>query len=136
EYRKKAEQEGVMSATRFLGYRPDVKELIAISDVCVLSTHYEGQSNALLEYMALKKPIVATNIEENREIITNGKEGILVPEERPDLLAQAITLLLEDKKLAKRLGSAAFERVKKDHNIEKTALKTQELYDSICQRRK
>lgn len=131
EYKSIAQNLGLENV-HFLGQRNDVFDLLSTADLCVLSTFYEGQSNALLEYMAFKKPIVATDIEENREVIDNGKEGLLVPPKNPNELARAILTLLSNSKLSKKLAENAFKRVKKYHDIKRVAKQTEELYESLC----
>lgn len=116
----------------FLGYRNDVPELLKISDICVLSTFYEGQSNSLLEYMTMKKPVIATDIEENREVIDDGKEGLLIKPESPEGMAKAIIKLLENRKLREKLAENAYKRVKKYHDIKRVAKQTEELYEELC----
>ena len=66
--------------------------------------------------MAMKLPIITTDIEENREIVRHNKEAILVPVKSPHLLAQSIKLLLEDKQLANSIAENAYFRVKKNYN--------------------
>ena len=131
EYKKIAQQLE-LDNVHFLGQRKDVFDLLNIADVCVLSTFYEGQSNALLEYMAAKKPIIATDIEENREVMDNGKEGILVPPQSPNELARAILTLLTNQKLPQKLANNAYARVKRNHDIKRVAKQTEELYESLC----
>ncbi|HLC32916.1 MAG TPA: glycosyltransferase [Candidatus Nanoarchaeia archaeon] len=131
EYKKIAHELGIDAHIRFLGFRGDALELIAASDLCVLSTFYEGQSNSLLEYMAFKKPIIATDIDENREVITNGTEGLLVPAQHPEKMAEAILRVLNDAKLRKTLGMNAYARVCKDHNIIRVAKQTEQLYEEM-----
>ncbi len=114
----------------FLGYRNDVLELLSIADICVLSTHYEGQSNALLEYMAMSKPIIATDIEENREVIDK-HSGILVPPKQPKIFAEVIKKILHDPSLAKQLGENAHKRVKQLHDIKRVVRQTEELYEKL-----
>lgn len=133
ELKKKATQLGLNGNVHFLGYRDDVPELLAISDLCILATLYEGQSNALLEYMATKKPIIATNIPENREVLTHTKEGLLVPPKQPQQLAGAILTLLRDNKLRATLASNAYARVKKYHDIKRVAKQTEQLYEELLQ---
>jgi len=100
----------------FLGYRDDIANILSITDVWVSSSIFEGQSNSLLEAMAMKLPIITTDIEENREIVRHNKEAILVPISSPNMLAQSINLLLEDKQLAKSIAENAYLRVKKKYN--------------------
>jgi len=100
----------------FLGYREDIANILSITDIWVNSSIFEGQSNSLLEAMAMKLPIITTDIEENREIVRHNKEAILVPVNSPHILAQSIKLLLEDKQLANSIAENAYLRVKKNYN--------------------
>ncbi|GAH99846.1 unnamed protein product, partial [marine sediment metagenome] len=60
-----------------------------MTDIWVSSTLFEGQSNSLLEAMYMKKPIITTNIPENKEVIINNKEVILFPLKSPLNLAES-----------------------------------------------
>jgi len=100
----------------FLGYRDDIANILSITDIWVNSSIFEGQSNSLLEAMAMKLPIITTDIEENREIVHHNKEAILVPVSSPHKLAQSIKLLLKDQQLAKSIAENAYLRVKKKYN--------------------
>jgi len=105
-----------LSNVIFLGYRDDIANILSITDIWVNSSIFEGQSNSLLEAMAMKLPIITTDIEENREIVRHNKEAILVPVSSPHMLAQSINLLLEDKKLTKSIAENAYLRVKMKYN--------------------
>lgn len=131
EYKKIVSELRLEKYVHFLGYRADVLELVSVSDICVLSTFYEGQSNSLLEYMALKKPIVATDVEENREVITDEVEGLLVPPKNPKKMAEAIIRLLKDDVLRTKLINNAYEKVKKEHDILRVAKQTEKLYEEL-----
>lgn len=76
---------------------------VRAADVFVLNTGYEGFSHQLLEVLALGTPIVTTNVGGNPEVITHKKNGLLVPYDDREALVQAITTLLTDDELAKRL---------------------------------
>ena len=116
----------------FLGYRDDIANILSITDIWVSSSIFEGQSNSLLEAMAMKLPIITTNIEENREIVRHDKEAILVPISSPHMLAQSINLLLEDKQLAKSISENANLRVKKKYNQKDKINKLKNAYYHIC----
>ena len=131
EYKNIVHELGIEKYVHFLGYRADALELIYSSDICVLSTFYEGQSNSLLEYMALKKPIIATDIEENREVINDEVEGLLIPPKNPEKMADAILRLLEDETLRTKLINNAYEKVKKEHDISRVAKQTEKLYEEV-----
>jgi len=98
------------------GYLPQPVSIVAGADVFVLSSHSEGQGMVLLEAMAAGTPIVATDCPTTpRELLVDGKAGLLVPVEDPELMAAAIGHLLNDKDLGKSLREKAFSRVEAFH---------------------
>lgn len=112
----------------FLYERQDVPQLLQTMDLFVLPTLYEGMSNAILEAMASKCTILTTNIEENKVLITNNKEGILVPPKNSKLLANNLIRLIKNTKLRKELGEKAYKRVVEQYSIKKTIKLYGELY--------
>ena len=110
---------GMQESIHLLGLVNDVDALFEICDIYVNSSRWEGLPVSLLEAMAHKKPIVATNVGGNSEIIKNGETGLLVPPERPDLISEAILKVFEDRSLAGRLGAKAFELFKEHYSINK-----------------
>jgi glycosyltransferase involved in cell wall biosynthesis len=89
----------------------DVPAFVAGLDICVLCSRSEGLSNALLEYMACGRPVVATAVGATPELIEPGVHGLLVPPGDVDALTGALRRLLDDPVLAARLGAAARRRV-------------------------
>jgi L-malate glycosyltransferase len=94
----------------------DVPAFLAGLDVAVLSSRSEGMSNAVLEYMAAGRPVVATAVGANGRLIDDGVHGLLVPPGDPAALAAAIDRLLRDPALAARLGIAARRRVEERYS--------------------
>ncbi len=119
---------------RFLGYRGDIPNLLSISDIWISATLTEGQSNSLIEAMAMKKAIITTDIPENAEVARNGKEASLVPVSSPKKTANSIIRLIKNKKLASKLGNNAYKRVKEYFDIKHTVSKTEKLYVDICRK--
>jgi glycosyltransferase involved in cell wall biosynthesis len=95
---------GLGEATRFLGRCGELAELLSISDVCVLSSKAEGFSNAILEYMAAGRPVVATDVGGAREAIVEGETGYLVSSGDDEAMAARIITLLADPARANRMG--------------------------------
>lgn len=85
--------------------RSEALKLVKGSDVFVLPSRHEGLSTALLEAMAMGVPVVATRVGGNTELVEHAVTGLLTDPE-PIQLAQAISLLLEDRALARRLAEA------------------------------
>src|SRR3989344_2482777 len=131
EYKRIAHELALDEFVHFLGYRSDALEIVSASDVCILSTFYEGQSNSLLEYMALKKSIIATDIEENCEVITDEVEGLLIAPRSPDKMAEAILRVLNDASLKTKLINNAYVKVRKNHDIIRVAQQTEKLYEEL-----
>lgn len=107
------------------------------SDVCLLLTnsaiHGEGISNAVMEYMALAKPVIATDYGGNGELIENGRTGILVTDHRPETLTSAIVNLLQESEMAKRIGQSGKVRLEREFSLEKMIREYKRLYNTIFQ---
>jgi glycosyltransferase involved in cell wall biosynthesis len=105
-------ERGLAGSVTFVTDTDDPLPYVAGSDVCVLaSTLNEGISNAILEYMALSKPVVATAGGGTAEVVVNGETGILVPSHAPAALADQVVALLTSPARAVQLGQAGRHRV-------------------------
>ncbi len=81
---------------KFLGHRDDVDEIIEICDIGLLCTFSEGISNAILEYMMHKKPVIATGTGGTSEIVKDGISGYILPASSPILVANKIIELIDN----------------------------------------
>ena len=116
----------------FTGYREDVYPLLEIVDIFVMPSIYEGGLPlAIQEAMLMKKPVIATNIGGNNEIVLDGETGILVPSSDSVSLAKAIILLLKDKKRAEKLGEKGARRIKEYFSSALMVKKTEKLYEDL-----
>jgi glycosyltransferase involved in cell wall biosynthesis len=103
---------GLGGAATLWGYREDVPEILAASDVCVDGSHEGlGITGALRESLAMETPVVATCAMGNPELVEDGVHGLLVPPRDPDALAAAVLRLLADPAWARALGRAGRRRV-------------------------
>ena len=107
-----AKQLGLADRVRFLGDVDDMPRLLATAHLLVHPSKSEGLSNAILEGMAEGLPVVASAVGGNPEIVADGVSGLLVPPERPDLLAAAIRRLLDDPSLRGRFGAEGLQWVR------------------------
>lgn len=112
----------------FMGYRDDAREILEIFDVFVLSSLWEGFPLVVLEAMAANKPVIATRVAGTAEAMVDGKTGILVPLRDSKRLAESITKLLADQRLAQKMGVAGRHRVNKYFSAERMADDTERLY--------
>jgi glycosyltransferase involved in cell wall biosynthesis len=103
---------GLGDAVAIWGYRDDVPELLAASQVSVDASHVGlGITGTLRESLAMETPVVATRAMGNPELVAHEEHGLLVPPRDPDALAAAILRLLADPSWASALGRAGRQRV-------------------------
>jgi glycosyltransferase involved in cell wall biosynthesis len=114
-----------------MGFREDVKELLHVMDVFVLSSISEGLPMAIVEAMAASKPVVATKVGGLPELIVPDFNGFLVSPGDPSALANKIMVLLNDKKLREQFGARSKEIVENKFSLEKMIGKYQNLYKEL-----
>jgi glycosyltransferase involved in cell wall biosynthesis len=126
---------GVHDRIAFVGFRSDVADFYAAFDLLVVPSRHEGFGRVLLEGMAAGLPVIATGAEGIPEVVVDGETGLLVEPGRPEALADAMMNLLGNPDLARRMGRAGRERVKRCFTIEAQAQAMQALYDEIISSR-
>lgn len=128
---EQARRGGLAGRFQLLGSVADVPKFLSGLDVAVLCSHAEGMSNALLEYMAAGRAIVATAIGAATELIEDGTHGLLVPPGDAERLAEAIGRLLDDRHLARRLGEAARRHAWKCYSREAMVRRFEDFYEQL-----
>jgi glycosyltransferase involved in cell wall biosynthesis len=121
---------------RMLGRRRDTVELYHLLDVAVLSTHYEGMPNVVMEAMASRRPVVATAVDGCAELIEDGVTGLLVPRRDPRALAEAIARVLDDNALAARLSEAGRRHMREEYSLEQLSERHERLYTELLARKR
>ena len=122
---------GIADRTFFIGRCQDIGSVLAISDVCVLSSSSEGFSNSILEYMAAARPVVATDVGGAREAIVHGDTGYLVPAGDHDGMAEHIISLLSDPDGARSMGESGRRRVNEKFSSLKQLQNVESLYTEL-----
>ncbi len=124
----------------FAGEQKDVESIINTFDIGVLATntevHGEGISNAILEYMALEKPVIATTGGGTNEIVDQGSTGYLIEPNSPEELADRLVQLLNNADEAYRMGEAGKKKIEQMFSIEKMIGAYDELYRKLKNREK
>lgn len=111
---------------QWLGFRDDIREILALTDIVVLPSYYgEGLPYVLLEGMAMSKPIVTTDNVGCREVVDEGRNGFLVPVKDSHALATAIGVLLRDKKKREQFGD--YSRRKMEAEFDQRSINPQVL---------
>jgi glycosyltransferase involved in cell wall biosynthesis len=113
---------------RFLGYRVDVPDLLAASDMFVLPSITEGMPLSVLEAMAQRLPVIATPVGGVPELVESGREGFLVPVSDVTALAERMGELLEDPALRERMGRAGLRRVEEHYSWAQMCSAYEQLY--------
>ena len=110
---------------KFLGYRDDVNQILPICDIFVLPTLHENLSCALLEASENGLPIIATNVGGNKDVVSNGINGLLVPVSNPEAIKEAIISLYDNDELRRQMSINT-------ENILKTKFSESSVTDSIA----
>ena len=116
---------------RLVGWTDDVAGFLAKGDVFAFPSHQEGFPLTLLEAMSVGLPVVATEIDGPIEILKDGVNGRLVPDDDPDRLAEALAELIGDGETAKRYGAAARRLVLEDYGPGELARRLEAALDGM-----
>ncbi len=128
ETRALAVQLGIADRVSFPGATNRVGELLAGSDIFVLSTFFEGLPISILEGMRAGLPVITTDVGGSSEAVTDGVNGYLVNIGDIEGMRKRLVSLLEDASLRVRMGAASRARFEQDFRLEKTAASTLAVY--------
>lgn len=113
---------------RLAGFRRDIDRLLADVDMVLIPSWWEGLPMALLEAMALARPVVAHAVGGIPDVIRHEREGLLVRLGARERMEQAVIRLLEDPALRRTLGDAARERVRARYSAQQLSAEYEQLY--------
>ncbi len=114
----------------FTGWRNDISDVVSSFDISVQPyTAPEGLPNTVIEAMALKKPVISTDLPGPAEIVIDGKTGFTVPSKNPQALANAVIKLLDNPRLAEEMGEAGRQRVEDLFDIKKNVKQMEAIYE-------
>ena len=121
---------GLQDHVRFLGVRNDIRELYCAADVFAMASLCEASSLTLLEAMACGCPPIVTDVGGNPEHVTDGQDGMLVPRQDAQSMAEAM-LKLQGISIRNQLGRAARERVCREFSITDTVNAYRNIYERL-----
>jgi glycogen synthase len=126
-------QEGLQDSVEFTGYTPyaDAPHLYRRGDLFVSPTYAEGFSNTILEAMATGLPIVSTRAVGVLDCLEDGRNGLLVPPQDAEALAEAIARMLEDAELRRRLARTALDEVRELYSWQAVGRQIQQVYTDL-----
>lgn len=131
ELRALADDYGLAHHAIFTGRCANVAEVLAASDVCVLSSTGEGFSNSILEYMAARRPVVATDVGGVREALADGETGFIVSVGDDAMMAARVCELLEHPQRASEMGERGRHAVEEKFSVEAQLARIENLYDEL-----
>ncbi len=117
-----------------LGHRDDVADLIVAADVLALPSHWEGTAGSAVEALALRCPIVSTDLAGLGGVLTPDKTALVVSPARPDLFAEALHKVLSDSGLAARLAATGLEDFEHRFTLDRSADALVALYSAMAAR--
>lgn len=118
---------GVSEQIHFLGFRSDIKELLAAVDIFLFTTKQEGLPRSMMEAMASGLPCIASKVRGNTDLLEDGVGGYLCEVDNSTEYANAIKKLVEEPELRKQLGTANSKHIL-DFDISKISQKMEEIY--------
>jgi len=126
---EKARSLGLAEWVVLPGWREDIPDLLRAMDIFALPSLNEGMGKALVEAMYAGLAAVASRVGGIPELIEHGREGLLVPASRPDLLEEAMVKLAVDEEQRRQLGGAAAQKAR-DYSVESMIDKIEALYEA------
>lgn len=119
----------IADITWLAGARDDIADMLRCMDVFVLPSLAEGISNTILEAMSCGLPVVATDVGGNRELLSDGDTGQLIPSADPVAMAKAIEAYLDDPAMRLKHGRAGRKRIEQEFSLDGMVQRYLDLYD-------
>jgi glycosyltransferase involved in cell wall biosynthesis len=125
---------GIYDRVIFIEYCDDVLKLMALFNVFVVSSLFEGLPYTLLEAMSVAKPIVATDVPGCRDVVVHGQTGMLVSPRDPVELTQAVLNFVHLPEEAHRMGEAGRDLVARRFTLKRMIAETEQVHRDLAQR--
>lgn len=132
ELKREVENRKLEKQTKIAGFRNDIPDVISAMDISVNSSiEGEGISGVIRESLSMEKPVVATDIGGNAEIIKNYETGILIEPKNPQAIVDAVIHIIKNPDAAKKMGVAGRETVIKNFSVETMISKHEKFYAEL-----
>jgi len=119
---------GIAEYISFLGQRTDIADVLAATDIAVLTSNYEGFPNALIEPMCVGIPVVSTAYAGVDEVIADGDNGFVVARDNHEQMGAKVLQLLDNPELREKIGQSAKKMVSEKLSAELMAKKLLRIY--------
>lgn len=115
----------------WVGFKKEVKPFLFESHIVSLLSYREGLPKALIEAMAVGRPIVTTNVPGCKECVEDGVNGFLVPAKKSRKAAECIDRLLSDAELRQQMGAASRRKMEQELSLAKVIKETLDFYEQV-----
>lgn len=136
ELSRQAKENKVDNMVFFMGFRDDVPRILASLDLFVLSSYKEGLGSSILDAMASRLPVVATQAGGIPELVIHEQTGLLVPPKNPQSLAEAILRVYDDRKLARQMAENGYKMVHDKFSASGMAEKIIREYERLAEKKR
>lgn len=117
---------------RLRGSVSDVPAFLGECDAAVLPSHSEGMSNALLEYMAAGRAVVATEVGANAKLVRHGVDGLIAHDSRPESIAESLIELITNVERARQMAASARERAIREYSRDAMVRRFEAFYAGLA----
>jgi glycosyltransferase involved in cell wall biosynthesis len=135
ELRALAAELGIASRVTFAGQRENAVEYLRAFDAFIMTSHYEGLSNAIMEAMLYELPCVVTDVGGNCELVTEGETGYVVDAGDRTTFADRVATQLADPALRRAMGARGAKRILNEFSLGRMVGETEEKYEELLERR-
>ncbi len=133
--RQMARDLGIESQVVFAGQRENAINYLPVFDVFVMTSHYEGLPNAIMEAMLYKLPCVVTDVGGCAELVADGETGYVVPAGEQNIFARRIAALLDDPSLRRKLGQRGAEQILNEFSLGRMVGETERKYEELLEQK-
>jgi glycosyltransferase involved in cell wall biosynthesis len=135
ELRRRVDEAGIQQAVQFVPHQREVRPVYEGIDILVCPSRTEGLSNVIMEAMAFGRPVVATRVGGNPELVDDGATGRLVEAQQPEAMANAIVELAADDRIRGEWGRQGQVRVREAFSFEARMRREERFYTRAIARR-
>lgn len=127
DYKAMVKELGVEQYVEFMGYRRDIPQLVALSDISVSASRREGLPVNLIEALAIGNPVIATNARGNSDVVEDGVNGYIIEQDNHQQMADKIYQVYSDKALYNKMSKASLQLSEK-YSVENVNKSLAEIY--------
>ena len=122
---------GISHRVKFLGFRPDIRDIMGSLDILVLPSLFEGLPLVVLEASAMGKAVIVTDVDGSPEAVVHEETGLVVPPENSQALRLAMERLIDNPGLRAILGQKARKRVEESFDLRQQVKETEKIYNQV-----